>query len=313
MDRIKHTHLRVFVTVATLGSLSLAAQKLHRSPSAISMTLSQLERELGQPLFEADSKSHLTPFGKYVLQLAGEEVMRFDRALSSMRALACSEAGKLDLASVPSFALHFLPRLLRLFLEARSELVLNVRDDTSDRILEMVERGSVDLGIAGLPLSSEGTLRFTPLLEDPLGVVVAQQHQLAQLDRPLTWEDLEGELFISNGTCRLIRHAPFLALLENAGMSVNNTTSLLAIVSEGVGVTTLPALSIPKNDQGVVFKPTAYPDLTRRIGLIAPTGRTLPPPAQKFESFLEEYFRDEPGVFSGEWELQTAGMRSLAS
>ena len=53
---IKLEMLRVFLAVAEEGALALAAQKLGRTPSALSMALSQLEAQVGAPLFETDRK-----------------------------------------------------------------------------------------------------------------------------------------------------------------------------------------------------------------------------------------------------------------
>ena len=58
--------LKTFRIVAEQGSLARAADILGRTPSAISMSLSQLEAELGAPLFETDRKNRLTPLGERV-------------------------------------------------------------------------------------------------------------------------------------------------------------------------------------------------------------------------------------------------------
>src|SRR6056297_1748961 len=54
------TALRTFVHVAECGTIRDAAERLFRTPSAVSMTLTQLERDLGAPLFQSDRKNRLT-------------------------------------------------------------------------------------------------------------------------------------------------------------------------------------------------------------------------------------------------------------
>ena len=54
---IKLEMLRVFRVVAEFGTLAAASRNLGRTPSAISMTLSQLEDQIGAPLFETDRKT----------------------------------------------------------------------------------------------------------------------------------------------------------------------------------------------------------------------------------------------------------------
>ena len=57
---VKVEHLRVFVAVAEAGELQQAAAHLGRTPAALSMTLKQLEDELGGSLFENERKGRLT-------------------------------------------------------------------------------------------------------------------------------------------------------------------------------------------------------------------------------------------------------------
>lgn len=58
---IKIEMLRCFATVAQTGNLAEAAAYLGRTQSAVSMTLKQLEENLGQRLFKSDRKNRLTP------------------------------------------------------------------------------------------------------------------------------------------------------------------------------------------------------------------------------------------------------------
>ena len=60
---IKLEMLRTFRIVAEQGSLTAASSLLARTPSAVSMTLAQLEDHIGAPLFETDRKNRLTPLG----------------------------------------------------------------------------------------------------------------------------------------------------------------------------------------------------------------------------------------------------------
>jgi len=285
--------LRCFVVTAELGSVSAAAAQLHRTPSAISMTLSNLEDQLGRPLFEAGSKHRLTPFGAYVLESAGEQLRQFDRSMRNIEAYAHNDFGRVDIAAVPSFATRYLPALLAQFIERFPQVMLSIRDDSSVQINRLVEQGQIDVGIASLSADSPA-LRYRPLLTDPLGVVCSRAHPLARLQRPLAWANLADYRFIANGTCGLIRAPEFQAVLAAADMEVQNTTSLLALVAAGSGITTLPRLAVPGSREDVAFIPTRYTNLERSIGIITPTGRSLAPAAAAFVSTVEATFKDIP-------------------
>ena len=279
---LKLTHLRCFAMVAETGSISTAAKRLFRSPSAISMTMSNLEADFGRPLFEPEGKSRLTPFGSYVFDIASEQINRFDRAVDSIEAYARNDYGRVDIATVPSFATHYLPSLLSTFNLRYPQITLTIRDDSSGHINQLIANGDIDIGIASPIAEDADTIDYQPILTDPLGVVCSPTHALAQLDRPLRWKDLQNQTFIANGTCRHIKHDDFQMIVEAADIDVQNTTSILAMVSANVGVTTLPSLAIPEERKDVVFLATAYEDLNRSIGILTPADRSLSPASAAF-------------------------------
>ena len=174
-----------------------------------------------------------------------------------------------------------MPGLLADFIACYPQVTLSIRDDSSVRINNLVAQGNIDVGIAS-PTEDSPALHYQPLLTDTLGVVCSHSHLLAELGRPLIWKDLTGHSFIANGTCRQIRNPEFQDLLATSEMDVQNTTSLLALVATGIGVTTLPRLAVPVEREDVVFKPTGYRELERTIGIITPTDRTLAPAALAF-------------------------------
>ena len=285
----KQSHLRCFVTVAELGSVSAAAEHLHRTPSAISMTVTNLSAQLGRPLFETGSKTRLTPFGSYVFETAREQLKQFDRSMESIRAYARNDFGRVDIAAVPSFATRHLPGLLADFIGRYPHVVLSIGDDSSAHINKQVEQGQIDVGIASQAPGSPA-VQCRPLLSDPLGVVCSRTHPLARLNRPLSWDDLDAHRFIANGTCALIEDTEFNTVLERSDMDVQNTTSLLALVAAGFGITTLPRMAVPANRRDVVFKKTRYPDLQRTIGIVTSTRRSLTPAANAFVDVVEQAF-----------------------
>jgi len=286
---IKQEHLRCFVAVAELGSISAAAKRLFRSPSAISMTTTNLENEFGQPLFESDSKSRLTPFGAYVFEVASEQIKRYDISITSMHAYASNGFGCVDIAAVPSFATCYLPGLLTEFITSHPNITVSIRDDSSTHIYSLIEKGDIDIGIVS-PREEFMAVKCQNLLTDPIGVVCNRSHPLASINRPLTWSDIQDETFIANGTCKHIQAETFQAIVDSAQINVQNTTSLLAMIAEGVGITTLPRLAVPTDRENVVFLALKYKDLNRTIGIITPTDRSLSPAATAFVETVVKRF-----------------------
>ena len=287
MRNFKQSHLRSFVKVAELGSITVAAQHLHRSPSAVSMTVANLESQLGRRLFESDGKARLTPFGQYVYEVSIEQLKRYDYLVSGIQAYAKNDFGRVDIAAVPSFATHFLPGLLIEFINHYPNITLSIRDSSSVQIYKMIEQGDVDIGIVSPKTDAIG-IDFLSLFTDQIGVVCSRKHKLNRFQRPLAWSDIKDFSFIANGTCDLITANEFRSILNASEIEVQNTTSLLALIAAGVGITTLPKLAVPENRRDIVFLPTRYRQLKREIGIITPTNRTLSPAALAFFDTAEK-------------------------
>jgi DNA-binding transcriptional LysR family regulator len=153
----------------------------------------------------------------------------------------------------------------------------------------LIEKGDIDIGIVS-PREEFMAVKCQNLLTDPIGVVCNRSHPLASINRPLTWSDIRDETFIANGTCKHIQAETFQAIVDSAQINVQNTTSLLAMIAEGVGITTLPRLAVPTDRENVVFLALKYKDLDRTIGIITPTDRSLSPAATAFVETVVKRF-----------------------
>jgi DNA-binding transcriptional LysR family regulator len=281
---IKTEMLRVFVEVARAGNLVAAADALGRAPSAVSMTLKQLEAHLGQPLFESERKSRLTALGSFTLEMASRELAHFDRTVAALNDFARARTGEVRLAAVPSFAMSVLPQLVSEFNAASATIRLDIHDMDSASILRELDRERIDLGIVSD--AREGPeLRRLRLASDPFGVVMRADHILAQ-GRRLAWRDLRGAELIANPLCEHIDASELQAALSRAPLRVHNTTTLLAMVRAGLGVTVLPKLVCRQADAEIVFREFADPVAPRHIDLISRARDTPSPATAAFADFV---------------------------
>jgi DNA-binding transcriptional LysR family regulator len=259
---IKISTLQTFVAVAECGKLTSAAKRLHRTPSAVSMTLKSLEDHLGRPLFEPDRKSRLTPLGRYVLEHARGELERFDHAVRIMEGYARNEVGSLTIACVPTVSTRILPRVS---LSVRREL----------------ERGRAELGIAS-PLGLRPEFESILLTRDPFGVICSDGHPLSRGNAPLRWSEIAAHPFIANPICGLIQDTQFRRILSRSTLTVRNTTSILSLVAANVGITVLPRLAVSDDGPKVIFQPLAYNGLFRELHLMKRANTTPTPVAEAF-------------------------------
>lgn len=291
---IKLDALRSFATVAENGNLKEAAAKLGRTQSALSMTLKQLEAELGGSLFETDRKRNLTDLGQYVLEVATDMLHDHDRGMDQIEQYARGKAGRLSLASVPSVAALVLPDLLRSFLLASKGADIDLIDTDSSAVRKAVATGKVDLGIASPGKVMQG-LGSKTLFSDPMFLVCRRDSSLARSRAPVEWNQLADETLIMNETIAQLESPGFRALAEQSRLTMRNILSLLAMVRSGAGVTILPSLATVSLADELVALPLADPACKRQVSLLWRAART---PSPLVRAMIAHLYKNLPDIIS---------------
>ncbi|WP_323034778.1 LysR family transcriptional regulator [Pararhodobacter sp.] len=274
---IKIEMLRCFRAVVDTGRLSDAAEVLGRTPSAVSMMLTQFEDHIGAPLFETTRKSRLTTLGVHIYHEARRELDHFDHTLATIEGLSRSDSGHVRIAATPSVAAVILPPILQAFIAQRPNVRIELRDMSSADVQRELQRERVDIGLASLgPIAG---LERRKLFSDPFGVVCRADSRLARDWAQLTWADIEGENFIANGLCDQITDPTFHPVLAASRLAVPNTASLLAMVRGGTGITVLPRLALPPDYTDLVFLPLMDTSLRREVWLVTRSRQSLTPAA----------------------------------
>lgn len=282
---IRTQALRVFVTVASCGNIRDAAKALRRTDSAVSMTLKQLESDLGAPLFETDRKHTLTALGVEVNKLAQELLRDHDRTIERIMALAAGREGVLRIAAVPSVAAQLLPPVLSAMLADHPGVRIELLDTDSASVHTLVETGVVELGIGGKPKAGAG-LSFVALFNDPFRLVCRKDHPLTRLARPLTRQDLQAHRLISNKST--VGYSGFDADGPDrvSAISARNVISLLALVRAGAGATILPALATHSIDEDLRALELHNLMARRTVGFVLRRGGISSPICAAFQDRL---------------------------
>lgn len=275
---MKLEQLRIFTAVAKAGGLSDAAAQVGRTAAAVSMTLHQIEDDLGGALFEGGRKSRLTPLGSFVLERALRAIGEYDNAILKIFHFARGEHGVASLAAVPSAATRLVPAAVALMRETHPSSRIDLRDIDSPAVIESVASGDSDFGVAGDVQHDSG---LTPdlLLEDPFMLICPATHRFARAGIPVKWSDIEPSEFVANGLCASIASVELAVLAAQSSLMLHNTSSLLSFVAQGFGVTLLPALAVPESG---AFCAVALADTqaTRRLHLWTRSGESLSPVSQ---------------------------------
>ncbi|RFP90221.1 LysR family transcriptional regulator [Rhodobacteraceae bacterium 63075] len=283
---IKLEMLRCFRAVARHGSLAEAASALGRTPSAVSMMLSQFEEHLGAPLFEAQRKSRLSQLGQQVEALVIRQLDSFDGTLETIEALARADMGLVRLSVTPSLAQTILPGALGRFRARHPDVELHLTDTDTTGVHADMRSGQADLGLA-----SSGAIAGFPaqrLFSDSFGVICRRDHPLARDWGRLTWADLSSDGFISNGLCDQIDDPDFARVRDGARYHVRNTASLLGIVQAGLGYTLLPERALPADIEALAFLPLKDSEARRDVWLITQPEHLVSPAARAMADCIRE-------------------------
>jgi DNA-binding transcriptional LysR family regulator len=256
---IKLEMLKTFCAVARSGNLAEAAQSMGRSQSALSMTLKQLEEELGSALFQTDRKSRLSEFGERVFDLAKQEVAHFDATISSLSTLAQNPAGTVRGAAIPSVSGGYFPQVLHRMQQHFPHTQVDLRDSDSRQVLDWLLRGQIDFGISALEADIDGVERYH-VTHDDLGLICRVDHTLAQ-QAQVTISDVLHAQYVHNPVAQgHIDLAP-----AQVPLFVHNSFTLLSMVAAGPWVSILPRTILEAAYADVMFRDVAGLAATRTV------------------------------------------------
>ncbi|MEL6437260.1 MAG: LysR family transcriptional regulator [Pseudomonadota bacterium] len=136
--------LRTFVAIAETGSFSKAAERVFRTPSAVSMQVKKLEETLQRSVFARDSRSvSLTPDGEILLGYARRMLALSNEMMA--RFLVPDMAGVVTLGAPDDYGQRIMPEVLKRFAETHPNIRVNVIVESSEYLVKRFDRGEMDV------------------------------------------------------------------------------------------------------------------------------------------------------------------------
>ncbi|QFU77211.1 LysR family transcriptional regulator [Halioglobus maricola] len=239
--------LEIFLTVAELGGVVQAAEKLHLSQPSVSIQLRKLTETLGLPLYEIVGRQlTLTEAGHRMQDTCREVLDTFDRLDCDINDLKGLRAGRLRLAVDPS-AKYFLPQLLGPFMAQYPGIDVDFVEGKRSDLLERLNEDRDDLYIFNhLPTGLD--INHFPFLPNPLVVVANKEHALAK-KKQLGLSQLSEERMLLRGQGSGSRLAldEFLTAQNiklNRTMELDSSEAIRLSVKAGIGVGVLSAYAL---------------------------------------------------------------------
>ena len=142
---INFLNMKYFLVVAEEKSFSIAANRLYISQQTLSAHISQIEKEIGAPLFERTRPLTITPVGERFLRGVKDLLFintQLDRDLKDM---VDSFSGVLRIGISHAYSRAFLPGLLDKFNAACPTATVQIHESDYDQMNEALMSGTVDL------------------------------------------------------------------------------------------------------------------------------------------------------------------------
>jgi len=268
-------HLVALTAIAGEGSFGRAAARLGYTQSAISQQIASLERIVGLRLIERPGGPRpisLTEAGRILLRHAEAIEARLMAAKADMLALEAGDAGELRVGTFQSVGARIIPTLLRRFSDAHPKVEVVLRESADENeLLEMIERGELDLTFWTLPVGAE-PYESVELVRDPYVLVVPVGSPLTDLKRAPSLKEIALQPLIGFNRCSAMNevesHLASTGREPNIVFRSDNNGTVQGLVGAGVGVSVAPLLTVDEDDPSTVTIDLRGRIPARVIGLV---------------------------------------------
>lgn len=286
--------LRYLAALADHHHFGRAAEACFVTQSTLSAGIQELETLLGTVLVDRGNRSVIfTPVGEAVLQRARKLLSDAEELVEEAAAGRQPLSGRLRMGVIPTVGPFLLPRILPALREAYPALKLYLTEDRTERLVEQLKEGALDILLLALPYDI-GDVETACLAEDSFYFCCLPEHPLAQRNL-VPAEALKGEnlLLLEDGHC-LRDHALAACRLEGArnsqGFRATSLHTLVQMVDNGLGVTLLPKLALDGkllDGTRLVARPMDDAEAKREIGLVWRRGTARREEFQLLADFLK--------------------------
>lgn len=289
MKQNKHlplASLRAIDSIRQTGSISITAQQLGLTQSAISRSIATLEEHLGLSLLHRGSRPlSLTSEGELVAQSAARIEQELEALQTQLDDLKRHRSGRVTIGSFgASASSRLLPHLLQRFNRKHPGIAVSVIDGDDQQTEKSLHEGLFDFAVLG---KAPNDCDYISLSQDQLVGLIPSEHTLAKRKK-LSACDFHEHPFVmpQAGSAPQIQHWFNAADVQpDIRHRVHQIEGILALVNAGLALSIVAELVLPEKPlQGVVMIPL-QPAVPRHIVMARPKAQALSQAAQCFWEF----------------------------
>ncbi len=253
-------HLRYFIAVAEMGSLTEAAKRrLYTSQPSLSRQIRDLENQVGVQLLSRGARGvELTAAGTAFLDHARLALMHVDAAADAARRAAQPIRKTFAMGFQTGHEMNWLPQAMRLLHDELIDIDVTISSGYSPDLAEALTRGRLDL--AFLRVEPDFDLSFRVVDREPLIVLMPRGHRLVEHES-VHPQELAREIFIGGSNKARVLRAVTDDYLQRSGVDVkldhgvDNLAMAISLVASTGGLALMPAYAENLLPTSVVSRP----------------------------------------------------------
>jgi DNA-binding transcriptional LysR family regulator len=283
--------LQMFVAAAEERSLQKAAERVRRTPQAVSMAIGKLEDEMRTVLFERSATQGLrvTAAGEVLFEHAKRALALLNDAVMQVDEIRNVKRGRLRIGANQSIGEYLLPELTQTFQAQYPNVRLKITIGYSEAMLGALRRHDVDVAlVAEKPRDPE--LQAELLMKDRLIALVHPQHRLAERES-IPLDALEAEALIvltetSELRERMVGTFRQHGIPLNPSVETGTLESIKRMVAQNMGIGIVPLLCVRNEHAGrLVVKTIDQFQEDRSLWIVYP--QTPSPACQAFVTIVK--------------------------
>ncbi len=286
--------LKMFCDLAETKSFTKAAQINSVTQSAVSQTITALERRFHALLIERSKKNfRLTQEGEVVYEYGKQILQTHDALQNRMHEIEDVVSGNIRVATVYTIGLHLLPPCVKEFLKRYPAVNVHVEYRRANQVYESVLGNTVDLGLVAFPVR-DPRLETILLGKDRLVLICHPQHPLARR-KSVKVSALNGQKFIHFDQSLPTRKAvdnifKRLRVRVNQVTTLDNIETLKRAVEIDSGIAIVPEETVAQEvaDQTLAAVRLEGADFSRPLAVVHKRDKSLSPAVNAFIALLKE-------------------------
>ncbi|NEX61261.1 LysR family transcriptional regulator [Noviherbaspirillum galbum] len=298
MARLRLKQLQLLIALDDHKSLHKAAGVMAMTQSAASKVLHELEDMVGVALFER-SKTGMIPnqYGHSLIRHARLMVTGVGALCQDIADIRSGKGGRLAIGSIMGAVPDVIAPILNWLHSRQPALTIEVVEDTSKRLLALLEDGKIDLMIGRIAgMDDQGKFRYQPLCDEPVSVVVGHGHPPLR-KKELTLRDLKDHRWVVYPS-RMPLHTLLEREFDRAGLSMpaNHIATASSLVTITLLERSMDAAALLPTEVATFFEkhrivrilPIQLHSKQQTFGIVTRSGGTLSPPAEQFIQLLRD-------------------------